>query len=104
MTDEDKAQQYGKAMLDLRQAKFDLAAAQKKLSTAIESLQEVTAAVQHFAANPLARTPDGRPVADLGYAWHGALGQVNLPELAHEVFSAARRVVKLQAEVDAFEK
>ncbi len=104
MTDHEKAAQYGKAMLDLRQAKFDLAAAQKKLSTAIESLQEVIGYLQHFAADPAAIASDKRPVADHVFTWHGQMHDLNLPELVHDVFSAARRGEKLQGEVDAFEK
>lgn len=104
MTEPEKAEQYGRAMLDLRQAKFDLAAAQKKLSTATQQIQDVASSLQHFAANPTAVQHGGRPLADWSFAWHGNLAGLNLPDVVHEVFTAALRVQKLQAEVDAFEK
>lgn len=104
MTEGQKAEQYGRAMLDLRQAKLDLAAAQKQLATVIDTIKETAGALEHFAANPTAKAGDGRPLADHAFAWHGALHNLNLPDTVHEVYVAARRVAKHQAEVDAFEK
>lgn len=104
MTDSQKFEAYGRAMADLKQAKFDLAAAQQRLSEVIESLKNTTAAIEHFAKNPRARAHDNRPLADLGYAWQNDLRKDDVADAVHDVFTLANKVEKLKAQVESFDK
>jgi hypothetical protein len=104
MTDSQKFEAFGRAIVELKEAKFQLAAAQKRLASYLDVLRDVATSIESFASEPLRKAPDGRPLADFSYTWNSELKSQDLPALMHDVFTLATRVHKLQAEVDAFEK
>jgi len=104
MTQDEKDAAYGKAIRQLKEARFELCAARKRLTDWAASAREIIASVEHFVKEPLRRGPDQRPVADYSYHWLNQIEAMTLPDLVHDVFVSANKVQRLEAEVEGFEK
>jgi len=102
MTNDERATIYGRAMLELRDCKGNIAVLVAYFSEYAARLESASAAAKRFASLPLSIAPDQTAYSDHVKDDNLRLTRSDFSEKVDEMVRLSRRFQELQAQVDRF--
>jgi hypothetical protein len=102
MTDDQQATIYGKAMLEHKACKAQVAALVAYFSEYAERLDEARGVVKKFASDPLGIAPDWIALADHAKRHNLGLTRAGFGDQADEFIRIVKRMRELQEQIDKF--